>query len=94
MTISTEILSLLKTRGWVQQAASQIEGPNCLLGALAAYSIPYRHDTSARWRRIIKEQYPERHYEYVSSFNDDPRTTFADIRLVLEKAAVEEAENG
>lgn len=41
--------------------------------------------------RVIKEQYPGRVFPVtISFFNDHPDTTFADIRLVLEKAVAEE----
>ena len=44
---------------------------------------------------VIKEQFPERLNRFnqnIPSFNDHPDTTFEDVRLVIEKAAIKEQE--
>jgi hypothetical protein len=81
---------------------------HCLLGARAAVDgmdldtsaaiVRYRKDAYLhRLIHVIREQYPEmRHCEeeldLIWEFNDSH--SFADVRLVLEKAAVIESENG
>lgn len=63
---------------------------------------PLNHDPYTQLlARIIREQFPERAWRdlsgqtretpvrHVISFNDHPNTRFADVRMVLEKAAVE-----
>lgn len=44
---------------------------------------------------VIREQFPERlkrFSENIPTFNDHPDTTFEDVRLVIEKAAIKEQE--
>ena len=71
---------------------------NVALGLPDEYVLGTSHPAHTAIANVVAEQYPDRACFYrqvdnswdlsVATFNDDPDTTFDDIKLVLEKAAI------
>lgn len=85
----------LEQRGWLQGTSGPEEGPNCLMAA-NRLTNGKDQDQIRKFvndvRPIIVEQFPERvAFECfgVAQFNDHPNTTFEDVILVLDKAALQ-----
>lgn len=87
-------------RRWCKDAYETQFGRHCLLGAYVKVTGEHQSTRGTlapalqRIARIAREQYPERMPAWlpddgyaITCFNDDDRTRFTDIRLVLEKAA-------
>ncbi len=90
-----DVLNRLKKAGWQKSLMGSKDGPNCLLGAMAACKMQannlswggaqigtIREDIYQKVEAITLEQYSMNAVQ----FNDNPRITFADIQAVLEKA--------
>jgi hypothetical protein len=94
------LLILREEKYWIKHTFSQGQR-RCLVGAAddAGVSTPYWiiEGFLDRCAEIIREQYPERYCRdpgtrpgtrtgyTIASFNDDDRTTYDDIRTVIEK---------
>lgn len=90
------LLILREEKYWIKHTFSQGQR-RCLVGAAddAGVSTPYwiTEGFLDRCAEIIREQYPERYHRdpgtrtgyTIASFNDDDRTTYDDIRTVIEK---------
>lgn len=95
-------LRILKENGWVKGVYSDEYGQHCSMGALAAavedeYSLTDWTAAEQTLEKVICEQYPDRLRNknragselcLIASFNDDNKTTFADVETVFEKAIV------
>lgn len=85
-----EALALLREKGWCKNKLDDAEGRHCLIGALIAVhsaqqTLEYKYDVAAT-QATITAQHGAR---CVTTFNDDPATTFEMVEAVLEKAALE-----
>lgn len=84
----------LQTKGWHKGSAGGYAGPNCLVGAAycigADLSVVRHAYFFVGLDETIREQFPERIriQESIAAFNDHEETTFEDVMLVLEKAAI------
>lgn len=85
----TQMLQLIRDRGWTQHQYENKKGSLCIYGAHDQLG-PRSHATLQIIRQTIKEQFPK--YEssgtIIVSFNDSCDRRIADIEMVLEKAAV------
>lgn len=79
------VLDRLREKGWTKHSLGTPSGPNCLLGANMFLKTNINFYDSF-WP-IAEAEYPNRG-GMVSSFNNHPDTTFADVERVLEEAAV------
>lgn len=89
---------VLEKRGWCKHVMIDKTNKVCLLGAIgvANHSQEEYKASPNTWfeypviLNIIKEQFPERYRSdsIGESFNDKPETTYDDVWLVLDKAAV------
>jgi hypothetical protein len=97
MNAAEVVLNVLKGSGWCQNVSRNALGEHCIMGAvnyLTAPAYDEREFTKA-CAEVICEQYPERaYYQHTGSpvstivhFNDNPDTTFEDVRVILEKVA-------
>lgn len=100
----TEALDLLRRDGWAHMSTDRwLAGLRCAADAVLAaqpelqsYEL-YTNPAALIVDAVAREQFPERFVRFgrelgadcpVWPFNDDPRTTFADVEAVMEKAAV------
>ena len=86
---------ILATEGdWLRRQLGENIGPNCIMGALGRAScgladatLVYNADLAATeffLRDIMRRDHAG--FIYLSVFNDDPRTTFQDIKALLQRA--------
>lgn len=99
------MLPSIEQYGW-WRGEIQDGTPKCLLtglvnlysGHLSSYSGEYHADRQAL-TDVVREQFPDRlgpvlstYKPDVAQFNDHPDTTWADLELVVEKAAIKRQE--
>lgn len=90
-------LAILREFGWHKGGASNESGEVCAMRAVhLARGLNWGTWDDDILDEIVEEQYPERTgtfaHHTVVAFNDDGRTTFADVERVFEKAAVRASE--
>ena len=83
-----EIEDILENDGWIQGLSQSSDG-HCLMGAISRANGLYDRTRDAVYSAIVAEA-PQWHAwspcTGVTGFNDDPETTFDDVRRVLRKA--------
>ena len=80
---------------WCQGSGEDWDGRRCLVGAVCAVTEDEHTGTFAALdalNKVVREQYPHLSapcigHHNVVAFNDHPDTTWADVDLVLDKAA-------
>lgn len=107
MGIITDALDLLRRDGWCKGDLRNEDGAHCISGALFEVSpggvCPVFLDAGdkivrairsqfPRWTPMIRSQFPQ-WTRIIPLFNDDLRTSFSDVELVMEKAALEMGES-
>jgi hypothetical protein len=86
----------LDKNGWIQEDLYGYGDSACIVGAVSKTSAWNALDFI---EQVVLEQYPDRLgfkpvARPVVRFNDHPRTTYADVVAVMEKASILEMENG
>jgi hypothetical protein len=92
-----KVLDYLDKNGWYQGDMFCPDNESaCIKGAMVGSNVFGVLDII---RDVVEEQFADRinwqpHVDPIVQFNDHPDTTYADVVMVLEKAAVLEMENG
>jgi len=89
-TVSQLVLERMEQEGWRQGHGGTVNGPKCLLGTVGvvtSYRQPVMNDTVYRWAAMLPGDLHDIIFSHfkVMKFNDDPNTTFQDVKDFLEK---------
>lgn len=68
-------------------------GRHCILGAVEA-AVGTEDDRFDNTLDAIRKHLPPLHAPYISSFNDYPKTSHADVMALLDRAISSESSNG